>query len=148
MSIERIPLPSWTLKVRIAQFAIAGAILVLVAASLALWGGYGSFGFGLFTCIATMVTIAYWYYANRMRLDVYNRWALLVLDVLGVIWWLSTFSALAQLAAAFGVIESFDADITVATDGAANAYTSTDYHNAQISKALTGIAAALGAAEL
>lgn len=67
----------------------------------------------------------------------YNRWAILFLDCWAVIWWLVSFSTLAELASAFAVIVGWE-DIT--------AYPPPG--NIKTSQALTSLAAFLGAVEL
>jgi hypothetical protein len=68
---------------------------------------------------------------------VYNRWAILFLDCWAAIWWLVSFSTLAELASAFAVIAGWE-DIT--------AYPLPG--NIKASRALTDLAVFLGVVEL
>ena len=136
-SRQIIALPAYIFRVRIAQFIIAVAVLILNIVSTAVLGGYGVLGYGIFTPIATCVIVAYWYQANHSRQQYYNRWVVLIVDCLAVIWWLSLWSVLAQWAAALGLIDSID-----------NAYGVTDLTKFNVVHALTAVAAVLGAAEL
>jgi len=136
-SRQIIALPAYIFRVRIAQFIIAVAVLILNIVSTAILGGYGVLGYGIFTPIATCVIVAYWYYANYPRPQYYNRWAILVLDCFAVVWWLSMWSVLAQWAAAMGLIDAID-----------NTYGVDDLASVNIVHALAAVAAVLGAAEL
>ena len=133
-----IPVPPWIFSVRIAQFVISFLVLIFTIIPIALWSGYYSFGLGIFTCIATAAITVYWYYANKRSPTVYNRWAILFLDCWAIVWWLVSFSTLAELASAFGVIAGLE-DITGYYPWPANIKTS---------RALTAVAAFLGAVEL
>jgi hypothetical protein len=132
-----ITLPAYTFRIRLSQIIIAIVILILNIISTIILGGYGALSFGIFTPIATCVIVAYWYYANYPRPQYYNRWAILILDCFAVTWWLSLWSALAQWAAAIGLIDSID-----------NTYGVNDLARVNIVHALTAVAAVLGAAEL
>ena len=136
-SNQIIALPAYTFRVRLAQIIIAILVLILNIVSIAILGGYGVFGYGIFTPIATCIIVGYWYNASYSRAQYYNRWAILVLDCFAVIWWLSMWSVLAQWAAAMGIIDSID-----------NTYGFSDLGNLRVVHALTAVAAVLGAAEL
>jgi hypothetical protein len=132
-----IPVPPWTLHIRIAQFVISFLVLIFTIIPIALWSGYYSFGLGIFTCIATAAITGYWYYANKRSPTAYNRWAILFLDCWAVLWWLVSFATLANLAAAFNAIAGLEA---------LTGYTLSS--NIKTSRALTSLAAFLGAVEL
>lgn len=136
-----IPVPAYTFRLRAAQFISACVILILNIVSTALLGGFASFGFGFFACISTCIIVAYWYFASYPKQQYYNRWALLVLDILSVIWWLSAWSLLASWAAAIGAVDEAINEINDAYGIAGNS-------NLGLVRALTAIAAVLGAAEL
>jgi|ERR1700728_1411293 hypothetical protein len=135
-SKQIIALPPYTFRLRLAQIILAILILILNIVSTVILGGYGAISFGIFTPIATCVIIAYWYYANYNRVQYYNRWAILILDCFAVVWWLGMWSALAEWAAAIGIIDSIDNEF-----GGSLA-------SLNIVHALTAVAAVLGAAEL
>jgi hypothetical protein len=132
-----IPVPPWTFRIRIAQFVMSIFVLIFIIIPIALWNGYYSFGLGIFTCIATLVITGYWYYAYKRSPAAYNRWAILSLDCWAVLWWLISFTTLAELAAAFTVIAGWENIAGEPVPG----YITT-------SRALTGVAAFLGAVEL
>lgn len=132
-----LALPAYTFRLRLSQIVIAILVLILDIVSLAILGGYGALGYGIFTPIATCVIVSYWYSATYRSPQYYNRWAILVLDCFAVVWWLSLWSVLAQWAAALGVVDSID-----------NAYGVADLGNIRIVHALTAVTAVLGAAEL
>jgi hypothetical protein len=136
-----IPVPPWTFPVRIAQFVISFLVLIFTIIPIALWNGYYSFGLGIFTCIATFAIAGYWYYAYKRNPAAYNRWAILFLDCWAVLWWLISFATLANLAAAFDVIARAGLD-------AIPGYPTPLSSNIKTSRALTGLAAFLGAVEL
>ena len=128
-----LALPAYTFRLRLSQIIIAILVLILNIISTVILGGYGVFGYGIFTPIATCVIVVYWYYANYRRPQHYNRWAILVLDCFAVVWWLSMWSVLAQWAAAIGFLDTID---------------NNDLASLNIVHALTAVAAVLGAAEL
>jgi hypothetical protein len=132
-----IPVPHWILHIRIAQFVISFLVLIFTIIPIALWSGYYSFGLGIFTCIATAAITGYWYYANKRSPTAYNRWAILFLDCWAVLWWLVSFATLANLAAAFDAIANVEAITGYILPG-----------NVKTSRALTSLAAFLGAVEL
>jgi hypothetical protein len=132
-----IPVPPWTFPIRIAQLVISFLVLIFTITPIALWDGYYSFGLGIFTCIVTFAIAGYWYYAYKRNPAAYNRWAILFLDCWAVLWWLVSFATLAELAAAFDVIASLDAIPGYPLSS-----------NIKTSRALTGLAAFLGAVEL
>jgi hypothetical protein len=133
-SKEIIALPAYVFRVRLAQFIIAIVVLILNIVSTAILGGYGVLGYGIFTPIATCIIVAYWYQANHSRQQYYNRWVILIIDCLAVIWWLSLWSVLAQWAAALGLLDSIENEFGVTSLNTVHA--------------LTALAAVLGAAEL
>ena len=135
-SQQIIALSAYTFRIRIAQIILAILIAILNIVSSAILGGYGVLGYGIFTPIATCIIVTYWYLANYTRRQSYNRWAILVLDCFGVVWWLSLWSALANLAVALGVIDSIDNEFGVSNN------------TLHVLHALTAVTAVLGAAEL
>jgi hypothetical protein len=44
-----VPLPTWTLPVRMAQAVLAFVLLIFIAVPTSIWGGFAAFGLGLFT---------------------------------------------------------------------------------------------------
>lgn len=136
MNEPMIILPTYTFRIRLSQIIIAILVLVLNIVSLAILGGYGALSYGVFTPIATCIIVGYWYYGNYRRTDLYNRWAILILDCFAVIWWLSMWCLLAEWAAALGIIDSIDNTYDVGLTSLNVVY------------ALTAVSAVLGAAEL
>ena len=132
-----LALPTYTFRLRLSQIIIAVLVLILDIISTIIFGGYGALGYGIFTPIATCVIIAFWYHATYRSPQHYNRWAILVLDCIAVIWWLALWSVLAQWAAVLGLIDSIDNSYGVASLGSIRTV-----------HALTAVAAVLGAAEL
>lgn len=112
-------------------------ILILNIVSAAVISGYGALSYGIFTPLATCVIIIYWYYASYKRPDLYNRWAILILDCFAVVWWLSLWSVLASWAATLGFLDAID-----------NTYGFSSTASIDVVHALTAVAAVLGAAEL
>jgi hypothetical protein len=136
-SKQIIALPAYTFRLRLAQIIVAIVVLILDIVSTVIFGGYGALSYGIFTPIATCFIVAHWYYVNYPRPEYYNRWTILVLDCIAVVWWLSLWSVLAQWARALGLIESIDNLVGVK-----------DLTSVKIVHALTAVAAVLGAAEL
>lgn len=136
-SKQIISLPSYTFRLRLAQLVGAVLILILNIVSIAVLGGYGAFGYGVFTPIATCVIVAYWYHANYRRQHTYNRWVILILDCFAVVWWLSLWAVLASWAAVLGYLNAVDNDYGIDSSV-----------NIKIVYALTAVAAVLGAVVL
>src|SRR5271170_4843732 len=137
-----IPVPPWIFPIRIAQFVISFLVLIFTISAIALWNGYYSFGLGIFTDIATIIITGYWYYANKRNPAAYNRWAILFLDGWAILWWIITFSTLAQLAAAFNTLAEDDAAAAAAL--AADGVTGVQIPlsgKVKASRALTGLSA-------
>ena len=134
---EVIDLPAYFFSLRLAQIIIAILVLIVDIVSTAVLASYGAISFGIFTPIATCIIVVYWYYANRVRPQYYNRWAILILECFAVVWWLSLWSALASYSSALADIDAID-----------NAFGYDDGNGIRIVHILAGIAAALGAIEL
>ena len=131
-----LALPTYTLSLRLSQFIVAILILILNIVSLAILGAEGALSYGIFTPLATVIIVGYWYFATYRRMELYSRWAILILDCFAVVWWLSMWCVLAEWAAAFGILDSIENEYGV---GASSINT---VH------ALTAVAAVLGAVEL
>ncbi|PWW76197.1 hypothetical protein C7212DRAFT_279134 [Tuber magnatum] len=93
--------PPWLKFIRIAQVSLALLILALAAFALSAipYGNtFGTFGFNIFTCIFTFVVGSYLLLTPIKAPHLYNCWAALVLEIFGVIFWLSAFATLASWA--------------------------------------------------
>ncbi|RPA89965.1 hypothetical protein L873DRAFT_1754406 [Choiromyces venosus 120613-1] len=93
--------PPWLKFIRIAQVGLS--VLILALASFALsaipYGNtFGTFGFNIFTCLFTFIAGAYLILTPLKSPKLYNCWAALVLEIFGVIFWLSAFATLASWA--------------------------------------------------
>jgi len=126
-----VAVPSWFLTVRYVQIGLAALVLLLEAIGLGLLTLYGGPGYGVFTCIATVIICGYYIVSSTTKPDFYNYIAILVLEVFMEIWWLSSFSVTAWVAAALGI---FDAD---------GLYEYGRWHGAYICFALAAVASAV-----
>jgi hypothetical protein len=131
-----LALPTYTLSLRLSQIIIAILILILNIVSLAILGAVGALSYGIFTPLATVIIVGYWYFATYRRMELYSRWAILILDCFAVVWWLSMWCVLAEWAAAFGVLDSLENEYGIGSSSISTVH------------ALTAVAAVLCAAEL
>ncbi|KAG0134856.1 hypothetical protein HOY82DRAFT_583896 [Tuber indicum] len=93
--------PPWLKFVRVAQVSLSVLILALAAFALSAipYGNtFGTFGFNIFTCLFTFIVGAYLLVTPLRAPKLYNCWAALVLEIFGVIFWLSAFATLASWA--------------------------------------------------
>jgi uncharacterized membrane protein len=93
--------PPWIKFIRIAQVSLSVLILALAAFALSAipYGNtFGTFGFNIFTCMFTLIVGAYLLITPLRAPKLYNCWAALVLEIFGVIFWLSAFATLASWA--------------------------------------------------
>ncbi|KAH8592999.1 hypothetical protein B0O99DRAFT_226179 [Bisporella sp. PMI_857] len=97
-----LALPKWVPIVRIVQAVLAIIILGTSAYGI-YWIQYSSWSFALFCSLATLVIVVY----NLLTTFIpackaaYNYWAVLGLEIFGVIFWLSSMAALAATRATF-----------------------------------------------
>ncbi|KAG0635748.1 hypothetical protein HOY80DRAFT_980515 [Tuber brumale] len=93
--------PPWLKFIRIAQVSLSLLIIALAAFALSAipYGNtFGTFGFNIFTCLFTIIVGAYLLITPLRAPKLYNCWAALVLEIFGVIFWLSAFATLASWA--------------------------------------------------
>jgi len=100
-----VEVPSWFLTVRYVQIGLAALTLLLEAIGLGLLTLYGSPGYGVFTCIATIIICGYYVISSTSKPDLYNYIAIIVLEVFMEIWWLSAFSLTAWVASLLGIYD-------------------------------------------
>jgi len=98
-----VQVPSWFLTARFVQIGLAVLILLLNAIGLGLLSVYTGPGYGVFTCIATILICGYYIISTKSKPDFYNYIAVLVLEIFMELWWLSTFSVLAWVASVLAI---------------------------------------------
>ena len=93
-------------------------MLAFTTAATGIWGGYTAFGFTLFTvsyrvveskgkhthfqqACATLIIFGYYFFALTRQKHLYNRWAILGLEIFGTIFWLVSFSLCAEWATVY-----------------------------------------------
>jgi len=92
--------PAWLFWLRIAQTIFAVLILALTAFSMStLTNILGSFGYNIFCCVYTFITLTYLCAGPVFFLALWNMWAALVLEIFAVVFWLSGWASLAAWAA-------------------------------------------------
>ncbi|OQV04274.1 hypothetical protein CLAIMM_09184 [Cladophialophora immunda] len=91
-----VPMPRWSNAIGCARAVIAILVLAFTAASTGIWGGFPAFGIALFTASATLIVFAYYFVALSRKPALYNRWAILALEVCGTLFWLVSFALLAR----------------------------------------------------
>ncbi|KAH8820269.1 hypothetical protein F5884DRAFT_41091 [Xylogone sp. PMI_703] len=115
-SSDVIIVPKWTYPLRALQIFFSIVILGLSGYGV-YWIHFGSWGFAIFTCIATWIIIAYILLTSLVGAcrGAYNYWAIIALESISVIFWLSSMAALAATRATFTVPTTIDG--CVHTDG-------------------------------
>jgi hypothetical protein len=94
--------PLWTVIIKGFILLLAIITLALSAYAISYWGGgYGGFGLNIFTSLLTFIAFTYIFLTAFKFTNAYNMWAQLGLEIALVIFWLSTFAAIAAVAAAF-----------------------------------------------
>ncbi|KJR88901.1 uncharacterized protein SPSK_07877 [Sporothrix schenckii 1099-18] len=103
-----LPLPKWTLFVRIAQLVLAFLLLVLTAYSASKLGS-GAAGFGLtwFTFIFTVLYFVWLGVSLAAVPAIYHPIAHIPVEILLNIFWLSTWAVLASEATSIGNLEHY-----------------------------------------
>lgn len=102
-SHSHIPdIPAWFGIIRIIQAFFALLTLALSAFCIDRLGSWSGFGMNIFTSIFTFLYLAYIFVTAFKLHHGYNYIAVLVLEALLFIFWLTTFALLAELASAFG----------------------------------------------
>ncbi|KAF8245394.1 hypothetical protein K440DRAFT_603822 [Wilcoxina mikolae CBS 423.85] len=99
-----VPQPPFLFFLRIAQLVLSLIVLALTAYSMSQLGNYfinGAFGYAIFCCIYTFAGVGYLLLAERMFINIWQRYVALLLDVFGVIFWLSAWGSLAGWAALY-----------------------------------------------
>ncbi|KAK4949690.1 hypothetical protein LTR10_011531 [Elasticomyces elasticus] len=91
-----VPMPRWSSVVGCARVLLAILVLGLTTAVTVIWGGYDEFIFALFTSSASLLVFIYYFLALSRSPALYNRWAVLGLEIFGVVFWLVSFLLLAH----------------------------------------------------
>ncbi|OAP54426.1 hypothetical protein AYL99_11527 [Fonsecaea erecta] len=91
-----VPMPRLSNVIGCARAVIAILVLAFTAASTGIWGGFPAFGVTLFTASATLILFAYYFIALSRRPELYNRWAILALEICGTLLWLVSFALLSR----------------------------------------------------
>lgn len=102
MTTAILDTPKWLLIVRAFQIVIS--IIVLGISSYGVyWVVFNSYAFTIFLSVVTIIIVLYGVLTSKIpKWSVaYNYWAVLALDIFGVIFWLSAMGALAALRASF-----------------------------------------------
>ncbi|KAI7786655.1 hypothetical protein LA080_002765 [Diaporthe eres] len=93
---EHIPIyPKGFIALRIVQLVLALIILGLCAYSLTSELSFSGGALSVFTSVATLITMGYHIVAHFGPAVIYNYWAILALDVFGIILWIASFALLA-----------------------------------------------------
>jgi hypothetical protein len=97
-----VPQPRFLFFLRIAQLVLSVIVLGLTAFAMSQLANFfmnGSFGYAIFCSIYSLVGIGYILIAETMFINIWQRYVVLLLDVFGVIFWISAWGALAAWAA-------------------------------------------------
>ncbi|OBT40519.1 hypothetical protein VE00_08992 [Pseudogymnoascus sp. WSF 3629] len=96
-----LPLPKAVFALKIVQLVIAIVVLGLAAYGVTFIAFDGD-SLMLFTTLATIIIAVYYIIATTALTSAYNYWAILGLDIFGIIFWLISFALLAWEVAVFG----------------------------------------------
>jgi len=95
-----LPFPIWMIVLRAAQLVLAIIILGFAAYGVNYYpfsGGFEGVDLTMYTTIQTLITVVYIFLATFAFSGLlYNYWAILGLDMLGVFFWLVSFALLAS----------------------------------------------------
>jgi hypothetical protein len=118
-NLHVVAMPRWSSFLGVARLIIALVILILVATAAGIWysANYAAFGLTLFTvsCVqtihqeitdelqasATLIIFGYYSVSLCKKPELYNAWAILGLEIFGVIFWLVSFALCADWTATF-----------------------------------------------
>jgi len=100
-----IPMPKWFIAIRILQIVFALIVIAMTAFLISNTIGFtfSATAFAIFLGILTLIVVTYDLVAERAAKGAYNMWAILALDIVMVIFWLSAMGSLAALRAAFTI---------------------------------------------
>jgi hypothetical protein len=100
-----VQMPKGFIAVRILQLIFAFFVLAISGFLInrTFYGTYGQEAFSLFCGLLTIIIVIYDLVAEKAAQAAYNMWAILSLDILATIFWLSAMASLAALRATFNV---------------------------------------------
>ena len=99
--------PRFLFYIHIAQLVLSLLVLILVAYAMSVLSNIlGSFGYNIFCCVYTFIVIAYMQVTAMMFINLWNMWAALILDIFGIIFWISAWGSMASWAAVGNLITS------------------------------------------
>lgn len=109
-----VQMPKGFIAVRILQLIFALFVLAISGFLInrTFYGTYGQEAFSLVCGLFTIIIVVYDLVAENAAQAAYNMWAILSLDILATIFWLSAMASLAALRATFNVpVETETCDI-------------------------------------
>lgn len=95
---ERLAQPKWVLYLRAARALLAVLVLGLAAYTIQIIA-FAQAQLNIFVAVFTFLVTVYIFVSELSVPQAYNKWLLLVLEVVTLIFWLSAFASLAALAA-------------------------------------------------
>jgi len=99
-SAHIVRVPSFLRIIRYVQLALSVIIIALMGYSMSqITYSLGSFGYAIFCCVYNFIAIGYLIFSSMNAPLLWNCWAALVLDIFGVIFWISAWGSLAAWAA-------------------------------------------------
>ena len=95
-----VRVPHFLFTLRLAQISLSVLIVALMGYAIAtLTNIFGTFGYNIFCCVYNFLTIGYLLVSAARAPQLWNCWAALVIDIFGVIFWISAWGSLAGWAA-------------------------------------------------
>lgn len=91
--------PAFLFWIRIAILVLSVLVLGLIAFSLSVWTVVvDAFAFGIFCCIYNFIVGGYLIVSVARFVNFWNCWAVLALDIIGVVFWLAAWASMASWA--------------------------------------------------
>ncbi|KAI5840635.1 hypothetical protein BZA05DRAFT_454423 [Tricharina praecox] len=95
-----VRIPHFLFIMRLVQIFLSVVILALMAFAITqLTNVFGTFGYNIFCCIYNFIGVGYLLVSVARAPRIWNCWAALVIDIFGVIFWISAWGSLAGWAA-------------------------------------------------
>ena len=99
--------PGFIFWIRVAILVLTVLVLALTAFSMSTFSFTAdAFAFNIFCCVYNFIVTAYLIVSVARFIQLWNCWAALVLDVVGVIFWLAAWSTMASWSAATKIVNS------------------------------------------
>ncbi|EXJ72657.1 uncharacterized protein A1O5_03803 [Cladophialophora psammophila CBS 110553] len=104
-----VPVQRIFFPLRIIQMVFTVGVFGIACYHLSLYSGYDAGALSLFTCLASIIFLIYWFVANSpTNSHLYNYWAFFAVELFVLIFWLCTFALAADKVAKYVQLLSYD----------------------------------------